>query len=260
MSANLSSGERDFLQNPNSNPTSPLSDIGEAANHDLLGGGGQSRAGRWFWATGFETGQANEVSLIGSGVSVAGTSGVWQGAFALIVSTIATANNFAYMLKNFLAQNSPSGRWGLEAMVACGSRSSSVDMILVNATPTTPNGQFTGALRINIPAAAANLTFQYQNSLGIFTDISGVAAGQIGANFAVDLLVYHNLKIVVDFSTNKYVRAIIDGITYDLSSLSLTASAGGSDVRQKAELVVTTAINGVATAIFDNVVLSADEP
>lgn len=259
MTTNISTGSPDFDQNPPSNPTSPIWDPGEAANHMLLGGGGQSRSGRWYWASGFETGSAKDVQVGGAGTIVGNTYGAWQGLYALIMQTQAIAADFSSCFKYFLSQNSPSGRWGIEAMVALATRNTTFDFVLKTASPSDVH---TAIFRINIPALAANLTFQYLDSGGTYQNISTPpgSTDQQGANFAVSNQVFHNVKLVVDFSTNKYVRVIVDGVSYDLSSFSMQASAAGADVRQSWQMIHTTNGAVAAIAVVDNIVHTADEP
>lgn len=252
-------GSPDFDQNPASNPTSPVYDMGEAANHELMGGGGQSRSGRWYFATGFETGASKDVQVGGAGTVVSNSLGVWQGLWALLMQTQAIAADASTCFKYFLSQNSPSGRWGIETMVAVNTRNTTFDLVLVDASPTET---YFAKFRINIATLAANLTFQYLDSAGVFQNISTPAGGvnQQGANFAVDSAVYHNIKLVADFATNKYVRVIVDGFSYDLSAFPMRLSAAGADVRQFWQFIHTTNGAVVATAIVDNVVFTADEP
>jgi hypothetical protein len=256
---NVSTGKPDFLQNPPSNPTSPVFDLGEEANHNLLGGGGQSRSGRWYWASGFETGSAKEVLVGGAGTIVGNSLGVWQGQYALQMQTQAVPADVSSVFKYFLSQNSPSGRWGIEAMIALGTRDTFFDVSLTAASPT---GIHSSTLRINIPAAAANLVFQYLDNAGVYQNIATPTNGvnQQGANFALSTQVYHNIKLVVDFSTFYYVRAIIDGVTYDLSAIPMLPGAAGADVRQVWRMSYTTNGAVVASAVVDNIIFTADEP
>lgn len=259
MTDNISTGKPDFLQNPPSNPTSPVFDLGEEANHNLLGGGGQSRSGRWFWASGFETGAAKDVLVGGAGTVVGNSLGVWQGMYALIMQTAASVGDACNCFKYFLSQSSPSGRWGIEAMIAIGTRDTYFDVSLFSATPTDTHD---AVFRINVPALAANLTFQYKDAAGTFQNIATPSGGvnQQGANFALSTQVYHNVKLVVDFYTNKYVRVVVDGVSYDLSAFSTQPGAAGSDVRQVFDLTFTTNTAVIASAVVDNVVFTADEP
>ncbi len=252
-------GTPDWGQNPPSNPTSPVWDMGEAANRELLGGGGQSRSGRWYWATGFETGASQDVNTGGASTVVSNALGAWQGQYALAMQTQASIADVSSAFKYFLAQNSPSGRWGIEAMIACGSRDATFDLILRTASPTAVSE---ASVRINIPALAANMTLQYLDSAGVYQNLVTPIgySSQQGANYAVSSQVFHNIKLVADFLTLKYVRIIIDGVPYDLANVDMRAGAAGADVRQFWRMAHTTNIAGVATAVVDNIVLTADEP
>ncbi len=256
---NNSTGANDFDQNPASNPTSPLIDVGEAANHNLMGGGGQSRAGRWFWATGFETNGLAELSVIGASIVIT-TTRVWQGLYALALKTSAVINNQCIVLKNFLGNNSPSGRWGIEAMVAFENMSEVFEMALLSDTLAN-TAEYVGSIRVYIPAAASGIVLQYINSAFTWTTFASPGAEWAVGSSGTGLVVYHSIKLVVDFTTRKYVRAIVDGVTYDLSSQNLWNNTGVAvDTRQAWGMYLTTLAAAIATVLVDNVVLTADEP
>lgn len=248
-------GHPDFGRNPDSNPTSPLWDPGEAANHDLLGGGSQSRAGRWYWATGWEGGVSSEVFLNGASSVVSAANGTWQGNYVLNIITTAVSGNGAGFSKYFVALNSPGGKWGFEAMLAVNQLDCDFDIFMTDQNLTA---SYIGGLRLHYASTTAAFKLQYLNSSGVWTDIPG---GNLGAAFAqAHSYVYHNVKLVCDFRLHQYVRVIIDAVVYDLSGIAMDTLGPGAESLQLVQTTLTTNSSVIATAEIDNVILSADEP
>ena len=59
------SGTPDYGRSLASNPTIQSYEPGEDTTRLLMGGGANSRSGRWLWATGFESGEAEFYSTSG---------------------------------------------------------------------------------------------------------------------------------------------------------------------------------------------------
>lgn len=71
---------------------------------------------------------------------------------------------------------------------------------------------------------------------------------------------YYPFKIVVDFETKKYVRAMLQGLWYDLSAydIAIMAGAGAQRLQQTAHATNET---GVAGSVYvDDVIFTQEEP
>ena len=95
----------------------------------------------------------------------------------------------------------------------------------------------------------------YVDSGGSYTTLQAVPT------FHPDIVNWGTMKLVVDFSSDKYIRALVFGDEYDMSTIAYqkTAVAVGYKVAAiRIYLITTEAVS--KTGYFDNFVLTEDEP
>lgn len=95
----------------------------------------------------------------------------------------------------------------------------------------------------------------YVNSAGSYTLLQAVPT------FHPDIVNWGTMKLVVDFSSGKYIRALIFGGEYDMSAISYqkTASVVGYKVAA-IRIYVSTTEAAIKTGYFDNFILTENEP
>ena len=74
------------------------------------------------------------------------------------------------------------------------------------------------------------------------------------------LHLWHNIKLVVDYETDKYVRLMVDGVEYDLSAYSLTSLASADYPNLFISLQVTNAAAGNHGIFLDDFIVTINEP
>ena len=94
----------------------------------------------------------------------------------------------------------------------------------------------------------------YLDSAGVYQTI--VATGGVADPYGI----YHHIKIVVDFTTQKYVRALYNDAEYDLSGIALRSEAA-ADIRQYRIRLRQTGRAGLNDiARLGHVILTGNEP
>ncbi len=71
---------------------------------------------------------------------------------------------------------------------------------------------------------------------------------------------FNTLKVVIDFSTKKYVRLITNNSEYDISSYSLTPTTQGTPPHIYVVMRVTTGVAANHSAYLDDFILTQNEP
>lgn len=95
---------------------------------------------------------------------------------------------------------------------------------------------------------------KYRNSLGGWTDIMELAE-LVGGNS-----LFHNFKLAFDPSTEKYIRAILDGTEYDIDTAATYKGTSSTSPHCRIELnAKTIGGGGVATYYVDDVIATINE-
>lgn len=255
-------GAPDGGYNPQATAASQI-DTGFLGDRLLMGGGSASKSGRVLWATGFEEGDlysmidAPGASVVPGNASL-GAGGIipaWQGRYYLNHLTNGT-NGYTIFTSKQLPGGLVTGRWAYEAMFCLRDVNSQVDFDLRRDGVTAIPGDVSLDADIQIVnTSAGNIKMLYQNAGGTFTqfaDLSNLI------DFSSNI--WHNIKIVVDFSTGKYVRVILDGRTYSLAGIAITFSAPGVGEFASVGELTTANAAAVQQSGFDNLIVTVDEP
>ena len=79
-------------------------------------------------------------------------------------------------------------------------------------------------------------------------------------DFGVTALFWHTFKLVADVDTGKYVRAILDGATIDLSAYSLPTVASNVQYGYGQTLFVERIAAGIISLYLDDILFTINEP
>ena len=99
-----------------------------------------------------------------------------------------------------------------------------------------------------------NTTLAYLNSGGTYTDLPGRISTQ---------LLYHTwntIKLVVDYENKKYVRALINSFSFDLSDISGKHSGGVYTECLMPKIMITNRVAGAHYLYLDDIILTQNEP
>lgn len=248
---------------PSQQLASSVLDTGALGDRLLMGGGSVFKAGRLIWATGFENGSFTDFSFAGAGTVVAlgfssAAFGVaaWQGNYLGVLRTQAVINDLSEIFK-FFPGTIVTGNWGIEAMVTLASFNCNFDIWFRKNGATGISGSVTQTAKIRIAVGAdnTNILLQYMKSDGTFVTIANLSN-----IFSVGENVYYNIKFVVNFNQDQYVRLILNNTVYDLSGIGLQHTAAVNTEKADFNFDLTTTVASAATAGIDNVILTADEP
>lgn len=249
----MPTGSPDYGAQPTDSSVSPSFDVGETTNHLLMGGGNISRSGRWFWASGFENGSITDFLVSGGTPPVVSAApagfACWQGSFCLVSKTRAISDDMNQFAKYFPASLAP-GKWGIEVMFAMN-LNTEIDFSMQNVF--TAGGHW-GIVRVAAGASASDVTIKYRDAAGNFQLIASP-----NDTFQTSSFIWHNAKLVYDFKLDQYVRFYLDGIVYNLPGVASFPVSGGTSF-QEALIQHRTKAATISTAMFDNVILTADEP
>lgn len=78
--------------------------------------------------------------------------------------------------------------------------------------------------------------------------------------YALYSFIFHNMKMVIDLDTNKYVRFLIDSLSYDLSAYSLNTSTNTRAPYSVAVFTLTDLYGRVWNCWLDDLVFTINEP
>lgn len=115
-------------------------------------------------------------------------------------------------------------------------------------------GDSDGQYEVRLRYDRYNTTMAYLNSGGTYTDLSGTPSHQ---------LLYHNwntIKLVVDYETKKYVRALLNSFSWDLSDIAPKFNAGVYTPALYIEARITNKTIGDHYIYLDDVILTQNEP
>lgn len=71
---------------------------------------------------------------------------------------------------------------------------------------------------------------------------------------------FHTMKLVIDLTTNKYVRFILNNVEYDLSEYAYYVGDTPTKLYMYAYMNLTTGEDSQATSYVDNAIITRDEP
>lgn len=71
---------------------------------------------------------------------------------------------------------------------------------------------------------------------------------------------YNSVKMVIDFSNNKYHRIIINGVLYDVSQYSINSFNFASDTKTYYNFTVKGKTVNQSSAFIDNIIITTNEP
>jgi len=137
------------------------------------------------------------------------------------------------------------GRYGIQTSVAIGSP-----------------GKTTISIRIERYTGTKKIRGYLQFDLGSgVVSISLITGGHVIGNFAVEEsdFDFSTFKLVVDFESGKYVRAIVFGEEYDISDYDLSTFASTTKRRLRYQLYMSSLITG-GTVYVDNIIMTGNEP
>jgi hypothetical protein len=218
-----------------------------------MGGGAQARGGRWIWATGFENG-LGEVITSGPAGSLAelttAADTVYQGAASLKLTTNNATNGYRFISKTLFSQGQNFGVefvWSAEN-VAAGGIEISFDLKGPNESGSN---RATGRIVIVINGPSSGEVYHDVN--GTRTLIQAVN------NYLEDNPDnWHYFKMVFDFKKNNLSRVYFDDLIFTLNLPGYLSTDSKRVCSILAQIKTLTA--RAATAYFDNMIITTDEP
>lgn len=93
-----------------------------------------------------------------------------------------------------------------------------------------------------------------------FYDDTGYHALEPAVDILQGLLLFHTVKMVIDYNAEKYVRLVFDNITYDLSGKAYAKSASAFGPELDVATYIMCRDTGATTAYTDDVIVTQNEP
>lgn len=242
----MAHGKPDFDITNAQTTTYQVTDLGELAARlgsiDTF-----DRRGDIIWLDDFEIAPLKwQVSGTGIGNTQArDATSAHNGGWCCMLITGNAAGNTASMYKILPIYDDQ--RVGFEASIETSTDLRTIDMPMVWYDGTT---KMQGTVRIDV----VNSKLQLYNSAGAYVDVA------TGIYLVPATACYHMIKGVVDYKTGKYVRIMVDGITYDVSAYSLRTTAVAMGPYLRLDVIVTN------NAVFnrginvDDVIVTINEP
>ena len=113
-----------------------------------------------------------------------------------------------------------------------------------------------GALLLNVNGVAgATIAVYYMDSAGNWVKLSDWSAAPAGWPNR-----YHFVKLVVDYQKDKYVRAVVDNLSFDMKTLPLQVAAGATTAGIFLSVTNFTRAAFARTVWVDNLVVTQNEP
>ena len=220
-------------------------DIGEAAVR-LGSPSTEDRRGNFIWYDDFEGVSAKWKTVaagVGAGAALnAGYS--WRGDSSFKLTTANTANAFAFMQKRFTPPSDY--KVGAECHVRLDKEHCFFDL---NVQGWTATDSYLGQMRI-LPDTDE---FQIRTGLLAYTTISTDAFPDI------DEELWIMLKLVIDWNTKKYVRAMVGHNEYDLTAYNLLSLGAGPEPCHRVNMRLTTEEAVNHTVYVDDFILTQNE-
>lgn len=242
-------GSPDFNQNPTGNNASPSFDNAEDTNRLLMGGGAQSRGGRWIWATGFENGLGEIISTLPGALTLeVGASAVYQGAATGLLTTSAVLNNEVGAFKTIFSQGA---RRGVELIFSTLTNTAREISFSINGPTGTDGTRGQGKIVLVINA-------QFDGDL--YVDVNGVRTliSQVDNYLENSQQNWHYAKLVYDSKTNTIVRFLFDDLSFELNTPGYTFA---QQTKVNAMFVMVKTLTATIVNIrVDNMIITTDEP
>lgn len=220
-------------------------DIGEAAVR-LGSPSMEDRRGNVIWFDDFEGVSTKwDTTAAGAGASAAlNAEYSWRGDNSFRLTTANTTDAFAFMQKRFTP---PSDYLvGAECHVRLDEENCYFDLHQQGWTPTD---SYLGSMRI-LPDT---YELQIRTGLLVWTTISTDAFTDIYEELWI------MLKLVIDWNTKTYVRAIVGHNEYDLSAYNLLSMGAGPEPCHRINMRITTEEDDNHSIYVDNFILTQNE-
>lgn len=239
-------GHRDFGQAGTDGIVAPVTDIGELA---VRTGGlfAFDRAGNVIWETGFEHGMEGFLTdgFVAPAFAGVRTDKAYQGAGYMHILTAANLNAQLAAYRDLPPIQT--GRIGLSCVITFFNLTPEAQMHLL-----LTNG--VGTYQFVLYASTSGREFGYYNS-----GLSRVPLLTI-PNALQNSGIYLHLKMVVDTSTMKWVRAKLNGSSFSLAGISPATGAASPATTNTVYLYSLARSAAQAGVGFDNVIFTANEP
>ena len=223
-----------------------LFDLGELAVR-ISGVNSVDRLGDVYFFDEFASGLGNWLCVTsGTGGAYALSGAIFKSkGWSLKLTTGSTASRDAYAV-TVQPYTYPS-KMGLELNISMDANSAGFSLYV-----TYYNGVNSYYLEMNLQKNTG--VFGLYNELGAWQQI---ASGLVFTNNTRHFL---NLKVVIDMSTQKYDRLILDGVNYDLTAYGMQVFT--SATARKISFMIDTGSIGVSNGIsyLDSVILTQNEP
>jgi len=207
----------------------------------------QDRRGNLVWYDNFEGLSINWFEFaFGTGAGVAlDSSKYWLGSQSLQIKTGDSTANTTYIQKYFSLPEL--ARIGLECMVWLKDDECRFAHTFYG---------FTGS-----QAYSASLRFTASTGVLEYWDVTSQWVEiDASVNWKEDVDMWLLMKLVIDWTTGKYVRAIVGDTEYNLSEYSYASAADATKPAIALRFVLATTDNANRIANIDNVILTQNEP
>lgn len=97
-------------------------------------------------------------------------------------------------------------------------------------------------------------------ALDIYLPTVGFTEIATGIELVAATYFFHTLKLVVDLSTNKYVRLLLDSTSYDLSAYSISTAPSVIEPMWIFEITARNRVIGNEAFYIDDVIITQNEP
>lgn len=104
---------------------------------------------------------------------------------------------------------------------------------------------------------------RYRSSTGALQIFDGSTMAYITLatlSLPSELYIWHTAKLVIDMSTNKYVRALLNNRSFDLSAYSLYSTGDASAARIEPAIRLTRSVSSNLHIYLDDVIVTQNEP
>jgi len=169
----------------------------------------------------------------------------WMGSQSCKLTAGSVTNTYTYINKYFSLPQI--AKFGIEVMSLFEDAKFYLSMYLDGHTGSA---QIRAGIRYNLDTDK----LYYHDSGGGWTEF------QDDVSYTLDKEWWLYLKMVLDWSTGKYIRAIVGGTEYDLSSYSYKSTPGDADAYIELRFLVMTLEDADNSCYIDNVIITQNEP
>ena len=205
------------------------------------------RAGNVLWYDDFES-QHNSFYYASGGASAAhvhSNTYAWMGDTSMKLTAGPAVDDHIYMYK-YLSPPS-SSRLGVETNIFIGLYDAYIHVGLYGFTGTT---RYDGYLRYDTGTG----DIEYYNAAGGWTVI-GNAEVRSPPHF-----LWTPFKVVVDWSTKEFVRAMVGHHNFSLAGVAMYGAASGTDPVMASRIGIVTNANADIDCYVDNLIITQNEP